>query len=345
MTKPLTYKDAGVDIDAGDALVKLIKPIAAKTMRPEVKGALGGFAALCSLPQGLVNPLLVSATDGVGTKLRLALDLNQHKTIGQDLVAMCVNDLVVCGASPLFFLDYFATGKLDVNQAQTVIAGIGAGCELAGCALVGGETAEMPGMYHNNDYDLAGFCVGVVEQNKVIDGKNVQEGDILLGLASSGVHANGFSLIRKIIELNNIDLASYQIDGQNLANLLLAPTKIYVKSILNLIAQIEAIKAMAHITGGGLLENIPRVLPNHLAAKINLTSWQIPPLFKWLQQAGNVDAREMYRVLNCGVGMVICVDKSNATKAIDILNSSGEQAWLLGQIVPRQNNAVILDNL
>jgi len=345
MTKPLTYKDAGVDIDAGEKLVELIKPIATKTKRPEVQAGLGGFAALCAIPQGFNEPILVSATDGVGTKLRLALDLNRHATIGQDLVAMCVNDLVVCGAEPLFFLDYFATGKLDIAQAASVINGIGVGCEVAGCALVGGETAEMPGMYHNNDYDLAGFCVGVVEKNKIIDGKNVQEGDVLLGLASSGVHSNGFSLIRKIIEIKQIDLKNYALDKHNLADLLLAPTKIYVKPLLNLIAQNNNVKAMAHITGGGLLENIPRVLPKNLAAKIDLNSWQIPPLFNWLQQMGDISWHEMYRVLNCGVGMVICVAQSDVDNAISLLNERGEKAWILGQIVKRERDAVVLDNL
>jgi len=342
MTKSLTYKDAGVDIDAGDALVSKIKHIAQKTKRSEVQSSLGGFAALCALPQGLKEPLLVSATDGVGTKLRLALDLNQHAGIGQDLVAMCVNDLIVCGAEPLFFLDYYATGKLDVAQAASVIASIGRGCELAGCALVGGETAEMPGMYHANDYDLAGFCVGVVEKSKVIDGSKVQVGDALIALASSGAHSNGFSLIRKILELRQIDLTSYKLGAQLLADLLLAPTKIYVKSILNLIKQTKALKAAAHITGGGLIENLPRVLPKNCAAKIDLASWQIPPLFGWLKQQGNIEQQEMYRVLNCGVGMVICVAQQDVAQVLECLKQSGEQAWQIGEITPLLEQRIIL---
>jgi len=343
MTQSLTYKDAGVDIDAGEALVQRIKQAANATKRPEVQSGLGGFAALCALPAGFNEPLLVSATDGVGTKLRLALDLNQHQTIGQDLVAMCVNDLVVCGAEPLFFLDYFATGKLDVEQATTVINGISDGCKLAGCALVGGETAEMPGMYHANDYDLAGFCVGVVEKDQVIDGRTVQSGDALIALPSSGVHSNGFSLIRKILEIRNIDLNTYILTGHKLADLLLAPTRIYVKPLLKLMQNQSLIKACAHITGGGLLENIPRVLPDNCAANINLSSWQMPPLFSWLQEQGNITQHEMLRVLNCGVGMIICVSANNADNALNQLTELGEKPWLIGDVIPRDSAAVVFN--
>lgn len=343
MTTSLSYKDAGVDIDAGEALVSRIKSVAKATARPEVVGGLGGFGALCRIPQGYKSPLLVSGTDGVGTKLKLALDLNQHDTIGQDLVAMCVNDLLVCGAEPLFFLDYYATGKLDVDTAESVIKGIGDGCKLSNCALIGGETAEMPGMYHGNDYDLAGFCVGVVEEDEVITGKNVKQGDVLIALASSGVHSNGYSLVRKVLKVSNTDLKAEELDGKPLKDVLLAPTKIYVKSVGALQKELgnANIHTMAHITGGGLTENLPRVLPDDLSAEINLTSWEFAPVFKWLQQKGNIEQKEMLRTFNCGVGFVVVVPADIADKAIDILSEQGETAWKLGQIGKRDDTAVV----
>lgn len=338
----LSYKDAGVDIDAGDALVQRIKSVAKATSRPEVVGGLGGFGALCRIPTGYQSPLLVSGTDGVGTKLKLALQLNQHDTIGQDLVAMCVNDLLVCGAEPLFFLDYYATGKLDVDTAATVIAGIGEGCRLANCALIGGETAEMPGMYQDDDYDLAGFCVGVVEEAEVITGKNVQQGDVLIGLASSGVHSNGYSLVRKVIEVSGVDVASEQLDGKPLKDVLMASTKIYVKAIQALQQALgnANLHAMAHITGGGLTENLPRVLPDDLAASIDTQSWTLPAVFDWLQTRGNIEPSEMYRTFNCGVGFVIVVPAEHADHALQVLQNNGETAWLLGTIVARADDAV-----
>lgn len=330
--KSLSYKDAGVDIDAGNELVNRIKSVVKETKRPEVMGGLGGFGALCAIPQKYKEPILVSGTDGVGTKLRLAMDLNRHESIGIDLVAMCVNDLIVQGAEPLFFLDYYATGKLNVDVATTVVTGIAEGCKQSGCALVGGETAEMPGMYHGNDYDLAGFCVGVVEKSQMIDGTKVQDGDALIALASSGAHSNGYSLVRKIIEVSGVNPAVEQLDGKPLADHLLAPTKIYVKSVLDLIAQIKDVHAIAHITGGGFWENIPRVLPDNTQAIINEASWQWPAIFDWLQKVGNVSRHEMYRTFNCGVGLIIALPKSLADKAISILNQHGEKAWLLGEI-------------
>ncbi len=343
-TQPsLSYKDAGVDIDAGDALVQRIKSVAKATSRAEVVGGLGGFGALCRIPQGYKSPLLVSGTDGVGTKLKLALQLNQHDTIGIDLVAMCVNDLLVCGAEPLFFLDYYATGKLDVDTATTVITGIGEGCHQSGCALIGGETAEMPGMYQDEDYDLAGFCVGVVEESEVITGKNVVEGDVLIGLASSGAHSNGYSLIRKVIEVSGVDVANEQLEGKPLKDVLMAPTKIYVKAIQALQKNLgnANLHAMAHITGGGLTENLPRVLPENLSAQINTSSWQIPAVFQWLQQQGNIATTEMYRTFNCGVGYVIVLPKEKAEQALALLQQAGETAWVLGEIVSRQTDAVV----
>lgn len=326
----LSYKDAGVDIDAGNALVERIKGVAKRTARPEVMGGLGGFGALCELPSGYKKPVLVTGTDGVGTKLRLAMELNKHDTIGIDLVAMCVNDLVVAGAEPLLFLDYYATGSLNVDMAADVVTGIGAGCELAGAALVGGETAEMPGMYEGDDYDLAGFCVGVVEKDEIIDGSQVQVGDTLIGLTASGPHSNGYSLIRKIIEVSNADLQQPMGD-KTLADALLEPTRIYVKPLLKLIKESQ-VNALSHITGGGLLENIPRVLPESAKAVIDVNSWQLPDVFKWLQAEGNVDAREMYRTFNCGVGMVIAVPADKAEAAIALLQQEGENAWVVGQI-------------
>jgi phosphoribosylformylglycinamidine cyclo-ligase len=308
-------------------------------------GGLGGFGALCEIPAGYRQPVLVSGTDGVGTKLRLAMDLGKHDTIGIDLVAMCVNDLIVAGAEPLLFLDYYATGKLDVDIAADVVTGIGAGCELAGCALVGGETAEMPGMYEGSDYDLAGFCVGVVEKAEILDGSNVAEGDVILGLASSGPHSNGYSLIRKILEVSNAPLTT-DVDGQPLSDALMAPTRIYVKSLLSLMRGSDIpVHALSHITGGGLLENIPRVLPDDLAAHININSWQRPAVFDWLQAQGNVNETEMHRVLNCGIGMVVVVPAPQAEQAIAHLQGEGESVYRLGQIVKRQGEAVILENL
>ncbi len=329
--KSLSYKDAGVDIDAGNELVNRIKSVVKETKRPEVMGGLGGFGALCAIPQKYKQPILVSGTDGVGTKLRLAMDLNRHESIGIDLVAMCVNDLIVQGAEPLFFLDYYATGKLNVDVAATVVTGIAEGCKQSGCALVGGETAEMPGMYQGDDYDLAGFCVGVVEKSAIIDSSKVQDGDALIALASSGAHSNGYSLVRKIIEVSGVNPATEQLDGKPLADHLLAPTKIYVKSVLDLIAKID-VHAIAHITGGGFWENIPRVLPDNTQAIIDESSWQWPAIFNWLQQAGNVSRHEMYRTFNCGVGLIIALPKQLVDQAIQLLNQHGEKAWLLGVI-------------
>lgn len=333
----LSYKDAGVDIDAGNALVANIKGIARRTRRPEVMGGIGGFGALCRIPEGYRKPVLVSGTDGVGTKLRLAMQLGIHDTIGIDLVAMCVNDLVVAGAEPLFFLDYYATGKLEVGTATQVVSGIGAGCEQAGCALVGGETAEMPGMYEGEDYDLAGFCVGVVEEDGIIDGARVQAGDALIGLASSGAHSNGYSLIRKILEVSGAD-TSAPFDGRTLGEALLTPTRIYVKPLLALMKHCD-VRALAHITGGGLLENIPRVLPEGCRATLDTTSWEEPELFRWLARAGNVERREMYRTFNCGIGMVVCVPQADCDRALAFLRDQGETAWRLGKVESREAGA------
>ncbi|MGN0921547.1 MAG: phosphoribosylformylglycinamidine cyclo-ligase [Cellvibrio sp.] len=329
-TPSLSYKDAGVDIDAGEALVQRIKSVAKRTRRPEVMAGLGGFAALCEIPEGYRQPVLVSGTDGVGTKLRLAMNLKKHDTIGIDLVAMCVNDLVVTGAEPLFFLDYYATGKLDVDTAAAVVSGIGDGCELAGCSLVGGETAEMPGMYEGEDYDLAGFCVGVVEKSEIIDGSKVREGDALIAIPSSGPHSNGYSLIRKIIDVSGVDL-SQDCGGRPLADALMEPTRIYVKQLLRLIKE-SSVNAMAHITGGGLTENIPRVIPENCKAVIDTKSWTFPPVFQWLQKAGNVDSYEMYRTFNCGIGMVIAVPADKQQEAIALLKETGEEAFTIGYI-------------
>ncbi|WP_075185824.1 phosphoribosylformylglycinamidine cyclo-ligase [Teredinibacter haidensis] len=326
----LSYKDAGVDIDAGNALVERIKTVAKRTKRPEVMAGLGGFGALFELPKGYDEPVLVSGTDGVGTKLKLALQMQKHDTIGIDLVAMCVNDLIVGGAEPLFFLDYYATGKLSVEIAAQVVEGIGDGCNLSGCSLVGGETAEMPGMYEGEDYDLAGFCVGIVEKSKIIDGSKVQTGDVLIALPSSGPHSNGYSLIRKILEVNSADLNT-KLGATTLGKALLEPTRIYVKPLLNLMKQVQ-VNALCHITGGGLTENIPRVLPENAKAVIECSRWQFPDIFAWLQEKGNVEAREMYRTFNCGVGMVICVAEADATRTIELLKTEGEQAFVIGQI-------------
>jgi phosphoribosylformylglycinamidine cyclo-ligase len=349
MTQPakpsLSYKDAGVDIDAGDALVDRIGPIARRTRRPEVLGGLGGFGALCSLPAKYREPVLVSGTDGVGTKLKLAMDLARHDTIGIDLVAMCVNDIVVCGAEPLFFLDYYATGRLNVDTAARVVGGIGTGCEQAGCALVGGETAEMPGMYHGEDYDLAGFAVGVVERSTIIDGSAVQAGDVVLGLASSGPHSNGYSLIRRIIEVSGADLGR-PLGSGTLADALMAPTRIYVKNLLALCAELP-VRAMAHITGGGITGNLPRVLPAGTCARIDARSWQRPAVFDWLQEAGGVAADEMFRTFNNGIGMCVVVSAGDADRARAFLAARGETVSVIGRIEASDaaEPHVILDNL
>ncbi|MDD4914062.1 MAG: phosphoribosylformylglycinamidine cyclo-ligase [Methylococcales bacterium] len=334
----LNYKSAGVDIAAGNALVERIKPIAAKTRNTGVMAGLGGFGSLFELPLDRYrNPVLVSGTDGVGTKLKLATELNLHNTIGVDLVAMCVNDIVVQGAEPLFFLDYFATGKLDVDTAAAVIEGIGKGCELAGAALVGGETAEMPGMYADGDYDLAGFCVGIVEKERIIDGGKVKAGDKLIGLASSGPHSNGYSLIRKIVEKSGYPL-QHELNGKALGQHLLEPTRIYVKSLLNLLKDVP-VHALAHITGGGITENLPRVLPENLNARIDLSAWRMPDIFNWLQQQGNVTQADMLLTFNCGIGMIVCVEPEDEAATLAILAQQGETAFTIGEIVPGDNPA------
>jgi phosphoribosylformylglycinamidine cyclo-ligase len=331
---PISYRDAGVDMEAGDALVEQIKPYAKRTMRPEVLGGIGGFGSLFEVPKKFKNPVLVSGTDGVGTKLKLAFQLNKHDTVGIDLVAMSVNDILVQGAEPLFFLDYFACGKLEVGTAAEVIKGIAAGCEQAGCALVGGETAEMPGMYPAGEYDLAGFAVGAVEKNAIINGSTIAEGDVVLGLASSGAHSNGYSLIRKLIERSGISMDS-DFYGKPFRDVVMAPTRIYVKPLLKLIAAMP-VKGMAHITGGGITENIPRALPEGLTAEIKKDSWKMPPLFSWLQEQGNITADEMYRTFNCGIGMVVVVAKKNAEAAKAMLTKDGEQVWTIGQARKQQ---------
>ena len=337
----LSYRDAGVDIDAGNRLVDRIKPHAKRTLRPGVLGGLGGFGALFELPLDRYRqPILVSGTDGVGTKLKLALDLNRHDTLGIDLVAMCVNDVLVVGAEPLFFLDYYATGKLDVEVAADVIKGIADGCEQAGAALVGGETAEMPGLYHASDYDLAGFCVGVVEKARIIDAARVRPGDVLLGLASSGAHSNGYSLIRRILAVSGADLQAPFADGRTLGEVLLAPTRIYVKPVLKLLEQVD-VHAIAHITGGGLTENLPRVLPVHSKAVVDLQSWQRPALFQWLQERGGVAETEMRRTFNCGVGLVICVAAEDAEQAQAVLREAGETVWPLGHIAAAEGEPLV----
>jgi phosphoribosylformylglycinamidine cyclo-ligase len=323
MSKGLSYRDAGVDIEAGDALVEAIKPFARRTLRPEVLGGIGGFGALCELPKKYRQPVLVSGTDGVGTKLKLAFALKRHQTIGIDLVAMSVNDVLVQGAEPLFFLDYFACGKLDLPLAKEVIQGIAAGCEQAGCALIGGETAEMPGMYPEGEYDLAGFCVGVVEKERIIDGRSIGAGDALLGLASSGAHSNGYSLIRRIVGADR--LSSERADS------LMAPTRIYVKPVLELLAAVP-VKGLAHITGGGLVGNVPRILPAGTRAVIRKAAWPRPEVFNWLQHAGGVAEEEMYRVFNCGIGMVVVVPRDKVQMATTLLEREGERVFEIGAI-------------
>ncbi len=328
---PLSYKDAGVDIDAGNALIERIKPFAARTRRPGVLAGLGGFGALFELPLAdYREPVLVSGTDGVGTKLRLALEMGVHDTIGIDLVAMCVNDIVVAGAEPLFFLDYYATGRLDLDVATDVIKGIADGCEQAGAALAGGETAEMPGMYEGDDYDLAGFAVGIVEKSAILDGGKVRAGDRLLGLASSGPHSNGYSLIRKVLEVSGAALDA-PCGEVTLGEALLAPTKIYVKPLLELLRRVD-VHALAHITGGGLTENLPRVLPEKTEARISLTSWQRPPVFDWLAEAGNINETEMLRTFNCGIGMVVALPEAAIDEAVAILGNHGIDSRVIGQI-------------
>ncbi len=334
---PLTYREAGVDIDAGDALVERIKPFAKKTMRPEVLAGIGGFGALFELSRKYREPVLVSGTDGVGTKLKLAFQLDRHDGVGQDLVAMSVNDILVQGAEPLFFLDYFACGRLDVATAATVIQGIARGCELAGCALIGGETAEMPSMYPDGEYDLAGFAVGAVEKSRIIDGRTIVAGDAVLGLASSGAHSNGYSLIRKILARAGVTAADYAADfhGRPFIDAIMAPTRIYVKPLLALIAALP-VKGMAHITGGGLTENLPRILPETLAATLDRKCWPLPPLFQWLQREGQVADAEMHRVFNCGIGMAVVVAQEHAAAAAGLLQAAGETVHVIGRIEERK---------
>ena len=336
--KPLSYRDAGVDISAGDELVERIKPFARKTMREGVLSGLGGFGALFEVPKRYQEPVLVSGVDGVGTKLKLAFELKRHDTVGIDLVAMSVNDVLVQGAEPLFFLDYFACGKLDVDLAASVIKGIARGCEQAGCALIGGETAEMPDMYPEGEYDLAGFAVGVVEKPNIITGKNIVSGDVVLGLSSSGAHSNGYSLIRRIIERSKPDLEEIFEGNRTLADVIMEPTRIYVKPMLALIRTLP-VKGIAHITGGGLLENIPRILPLNVKAVLDSSSWQPPALFSWLQQEGKVQNREMYRVFNYGIGMVVIIDPQYVRTAVQVLQAAGENVQEIGYIEPRQEEA------
>ncbi len=334
-TAKLTYLSAGVDIDAGEALVESIKPFARRTMREGVLAGIGGFGALFEISRNYREPVLVSGTDGVGTKLKLAFQLNRHDTIGIDLVAMSVNDILTSGAEPLFFLDYYACGKLDVAIATEVVKGIAAGCEMAGCALIGGETAEMPGMYVPGDYDLAGFAVGIVEKSEIVDGRTIEDGDLLLGLASSGAHSNGYSLIRKLIDVKGVDLSA-ELGGRTLSDLILEPTRIYVKSVLKLMRSVN-VKGLAHITGGGLIENVPRMLPDTLAAHIKRRSWRMPPLFTWLKEQGDIGDKEMHRVFNCGIGMVVAVSPEEAATAEAELAAAGETVWRIGTVRARRN--------
>jgi phosphoribosylformylglycinamidine cyclo-ligase len=337
---PVTYRDAGVDIDAGEELVARIKPAVKRSMRPEVLAGIGGFGALVEVPLDRYRkPVLVSGTDGVGTKLRLAIDTGHHDTVGIDLVAMCVNDVVVQGAEPLYFLDYFATGKLDVDIAARVVEGIVEGCVQAGCALVGGETAEMPGMYHGEDYDLAGFCVGIVDKDAIIDGTQTAARDIVLGLPSSGPHSNGFSMIRKILSVSGADL-TLDLDGIALVDRLMAPTRIYVKPLLALVKALP-VHGLAHITGGGLLDNIPRVIPDGLEVILQRKAWRKEPVFEWLQSAGRVADEEMYRVFNCGIGMTVQVAPADAGRAIQILRDAGQEALIIGEVKSGSRGVVI----
>ncbi len=339
----MTYRDAGVDIDAGDALVEAIKPFARRTMRPEVLAGIGGFGALVEISKKYREPVLVSGTDGVGTKLRLAFELKRHDTVGIDLVAMSVNDILVQGAEPLFFLDYFACGKLDVPVATDVVRGIARGCELAGCALIGGETAEMPGMYPAGEYDLAGFAVGVVEKSRIITGKTIEPGDVILGLASSGAHSNGYSLVRRILERSKPDLDG-DFHGRKLADVVMEPTRIYVKPLLELMAAMT-VKGMAHITGGGIVENVPRVLAEGVRAKISKSAWPLPPLFAWLQREGGVADAEMHRVFNCGIGMVVVMAAADAAAAKSFLEARGETVYRLGEIAARAEGDAAVEML
>jgi phosphoribosylformylglycinamidine cyclo-ligase len=336
--KHLTYRDAGVDIQAGDALVERIKPMAARTTRPEVLAGIGGFGALFEISKKYRNPVMVSGTDGVGTKLKLAFRLKKHDTIGIDLVAMSVNDILVSGAEPAFFLDYFACGKLDVNVAADVVKGIAEGCHQAGCALIGGETAEMPGMYDPNEYDLAGFAVGLVDKHAIIDGSTIAAGDAVVGLASSGCHSNGYTLVRKVVATSSSDLFEKFDESRTLGEALLEPTRIYVKPVLATMAKV-AVKGLAHVTGGGLTENVPRVLPGALGARLEMATWPRPAIFDWLKKMGDIEEAEMHRTFNCGIGMAMIVAKRDATAAIDVLSASGVQAYEIGEIVKREPGA------
>jgi phosphoribosylformylglycinamidine cyclo-ligase len=339
-TTSLSYRDAGVDIDAGNELIKRIAPLVKKTFRPGVLTGLGGFGGLFELPVGQYRePVLVSGTDGVGTKLKVAMMLDKHDTIGIDLVAMCVNDIIVAGAEPLFFLDYFATGKLDVDAASDIIGGIAEGCLQAGAALIGGETAEMPGMYEGDDYDLAGFAVGIAEKSRLLSPERVRPGDVLLGLASSGPHSNGYSLIRRILEVSRADL-SMDLDGRSLGDALIAPTRIYVKQLLELMQKVD-VHGLAHITGGGLPENLPRVLPVDVDAILDLDSWQYPAVFRWLQEQGNVEESEMLRTFNCGIGMVVCVPLEQADEAAGLLEAAGETVYRIGRIESAEGEPLV----
>jgi phosphoribosylformylglycinamidine cyclo-ligase len=331
-TPTLSYKDAGVDIDAGEALVDNIKPLARRTMRPEVLGGIGGFGALVEVSKRFRNPVMVAGTDGVGTKLKLAFELGRHDTIGVDLVAMSVNDILVLGAEPVFFLDYYVCERLDVAVATDVVKGIAHGCELAGCALIGGETAEHPNAFPKNEYDLAGFAVGLVEKDEIIDGRSIAPGDVVLALASSGPHSNGYSLIRKIVEVSGADLRAELADGRTLGDVLLEPTRIYVKTVLALLQEMP-VKGIAHITGGGITENVPRILPQGCAAAVSTASWKLPAVFQWLQEQGGVAGEEMFRTFNCGVGMVIVIAPEHLNAALTFLRAAGESAWKLGEIV------------
>jgi phosphoribosylformylglycinamidine cyclo-ligase len=335
---PLTYRDAGVDIDAGDELVERIKPFAAKTMRPEVLGGIGGFGALVEVSKKFKEPVMVSGTDGVGTKLKLAFRMKKHDTIGIDLVAMSVNDILVSGAEPIFFLDYFACGQLDVGVAADVVKGIARGCELANCALIGGETAEMPGMYDPNEYDLAGFAVGLVEKSKIIDGTTIRPGDAVIGLASSGPHSNGFSLVRKVVAVSGSDLFEPFDDKRTLGEALLEPTRIYVRQVLAVMQKVQ-VKGLAHITGGGLTENVPRVLPQNVAARLEASRWKRPAIFDWLQKKGHIEDSEMHRTFNCGIGMVVIVAAKDAKAAVEAFSAEGIESSSIGTIVERAAGA------